>query len=41
MSDDATKLPECVLSASGCSLDTVFRLKDELGELRDSLMKNA
>jgi DNA-binding MarR family transcriptional regulator len=41
MGDEAAKLPECVLSASGCSLDTVFRLKDELNVLRDSLMKNA
>jgi DNA-binding MarR family transcriptional regulator len=41
MSDEAAALPACVLDASGCSLDTVFRLKDELGELRDSLMKNA
>jgi len=40
LGDEAAALPECVLSASGCSLDTVIRLKNELGDLRDSLMKN-
>ncbi len=33
----ATKLPACVLEASGCSLDAVVSLKDELVTLRESL----
>jgi len=39
LSEDAIALPGCVLEASGCTLDTVVRLKDELNELRDSMMK--
>jgi len=40
MSADAMAIPGCVLDASGCTLETVFRMKDELNVLRDSLMKN-
>lgn len=33
----ATKLPACVLEASGCSISDVIELKDELVTLRESL----
>jgi DNA-binding MarR family transcriptional regulator len=33
----ATKLPACVLEASGCSIPDIIELKDELVTLRESL----
>jgi DNA-binding MarR family transcriptional regulator len=33
----ATKLPACVLEASGCSIPQIVELKDELVTLRESL----
>jgi len=41
MSVEAALIPECVLNASGCTLDTVVRMKDELNVLRASLAKNS
>jgi DNA-binding MarR family transcriptional regulator len=38
---EGAKLPACVLDASGCGLEQVVRLKNELNSLRDSLAQNA
>ena len=38
---EGAKLPGCVLSASGCDIEQVIRLKGELSVLRTSLMNNA
>jgi DNA-binding MarR family transcriptional regulator len=37
---EAAKLPESIIGATNCTLDQVVAMKEELNDLRSSLMKN-
>jgi DNA-binding MarR family transcriptional regulator len=37
---EAAKLPESIIGATNCTLDQVVAMKEELNDLRASLMKN-
>lgn len=38
---EAAKLPEAIISATQCTLEQVVGMKEQLNQLRDSLMKSA